>query len=146
VTQPPATAEQEEVAPTPEEGVIPTTEPGPEDDLTASAVALDAEPGDADVDAGGDDVTDEVEVPPARAHDLLEELVGHEIATRLHARYSEIISRVHRIPENHPQRAAWEARAEALNPDNWVTPNEVLRGVSHADALFDALRRELLAH
>jgi hypothetical protein len=89
------------------------------------------------------------EEPPrlrSRPHDLLEELVGHEIATRLHARYSEIISRVHRLPETHPQRAAWQVRAEALNPDNWVTPDEVLRGVSRADALFDSLRQELLAH
>jgi hypothetical protein len=89
--------------------------------------------------------TDESDEPAPRAHDLLEELVGHEIATRLHARYSEIISRVHRIPDDHPQRNAWQARAEALNPDNWVTPDEVLRGVSHADALFDALRQELVA-
>jgi hypothetical protein len=37
-------------------------------------------------------------------------------------------------------------RAEALNPDNWVTPDEVLKGVAHADAVFDSLRRELLAH
>jgi hypothetical protein len=83
---------------------------------------------------------------PPRAHDLLEELVGREIATRLHARYAEISARVHRIPEDHPQRGAWQARAEALNPDNWVTPDEVLSGVQRADALFDSLRRELLAH
>jgi hypothetical protein len=81
-----------------------------------------------------------------RAHDLLEELVGREIATRLHARYAEITARVHRIAPDHPQRGAWEARAEALNPDNWVTPDEVLGGVQRADALFDSLRRELLAH
>jgi hypothetical protein len=90
--------------------------------------------------------TEEPDVAAVRPHDLLEELVGHEIATRLHARYSEIISRVHRLPETHPQRASFEARAESLNPDNWVTPDEVLRGVSHADALFDSLRGELLAH
>lgn len=84
--------------------------------------------------------------PPPRAHDLLEELVGREIATRLHARYAEIIARVHHIAADHPQRAAWEARAERLNPDNWVTPDEVLDGVQRADALFDSLRRELLAH
>ncbi len=81
-----------------------------------------------------------------RPHDLLEELVGHEIATRLHARYSEIIARVHRLPATDPRRAAFEARAEALNPDNWVTPDEVLRGVQDADAVFDSLRKELLAH
>lgn len=81
-----------------------------------------------------------------RPHDLLEELVGHEIATRLHARYAEILGRIHRLPADNPQRAAFEARAEALNPDNWVTPDEVLRGVQHADAVFDALRKALLAH
>lgn len=105
---------------------------------------------DAGVASATEEITSEpVEETPAardRPHDLLEELVGHEIATRLHARYSEIISRVHRIAETHPQRASWQARAEALNPDNWVTPDEVLRGVSHADALFDSLRKELLAH
>jgi hypothetical protein len=106
------------------------------------------EPGaPADADEVPDDrPVDEMSVGQTRPHDLLDELAGHEIATRLHARYSEIISRVHRLPESHPQRAAWEARAEALNPDNWVTPDEVLRGVSHADALFDSLRTELLAH
>ena len=99
-------------------------------------------------DNGGEEAVDEEregDAPP-RAHDLLEELVGREIATRLHARYAEIIARVHHIPVEHPQRGAWEARAEALNPDNWVTPDEVLDGVQRADALFDSLRRELLAH
>ena len=92
-------------------------------------------------------IEDEIAAPtPRRGHDLLEELVGREIATRLHARYAEIIARVHRVPADHPQRGAFESRAEALNPDNWVTPDEVLRGVAHADALFDSLRRELLAH
>jgi hypothetical protein len=84
-------------------------------------------------------------VPAPRPHDVLEELVGREIATRLRARYAEIISRIHRFPGDHPQRRAWEARAERLNPSNWVTPDEVLAGVQHADALFDSLRRELFA-
>lgn len=84
--------------------------------------------------------------PPPGAHNLLEELVGREIATRLHARYAETIARVHRLSPDHPQRGAWQARAETLNPDNWVTADEVLDGVRRADALFDSLRRELLAH
>lgn len=114
------------------------------EDVVLEPEALDDE--EASVEEAAIDAIDDAAAAPARPHDLLEELVGHEIATRLHARYSEIISRVHRIPESHPQRASWEGRAEALNPDNWVTPDEVLRGVSHADALFDSLRQELLAH
>jgi hypothetical protein len=87
-----------------------------------------------------------VGTPAARPHDVLEELVGREIATRLRARYAEIISRIHRLPPDHAQRSGWEVRAHKLNPNNWVTPDEVLKGVQHADALFDSLRRELLAH
>jgi hypothetical protein len=104
---------------------IPVVEEGVEEDVNEDEPERDARP---------------------RAHDLLEELVGREIATRLHARYAEIVARVHRIAVDHPQRGAWEARAEALNPDNWVTPDEVLDGVQRADGLFDSLRRELLAH
>lgn len=143
---PPATDQEESASTTLDDLVAPGVEPVLAHALASEAV-LETEPGEGDVDASLDEPTsNDIEAPPARPHDLLDELVGHEIATRLHARYSEIISRVHRIPEHHPQRSSWEARAEALNPDNWVTPNEVLRGVSHADALFDALRQELLAH
>ncbi|HYU78268.1 MAG TPA: hypothetical protein VEK56_04740 [Vicinamibacterales bacterium] len=81
-----------------------------------------------------------------RPHDLLEELVGREIATRLRARYAEIAARLHQLPDNHPQRGTWQARADTLNPDNWVTPHEVLKALQHADAHFDSLRRDLLAH
>jgi hypothetical protein len=39
----------------------------------------------------------------------------------------------------------WEARAAALDPDAWVTADEILSGVSRADELLDAIRRELLS-
>lgn len=80
----------------------------------------------------------------AHAPDILAELVGREIATRLRARYAEISARIHQLPADEVTRAAWHARAEPLNPDSWLTPHEILKGVSHADELFDALRRELL--
>ena len=82
---------------------------------------------------------------PAHAPDLLVELVGRDIATRLRARYAEINARIHQLPADDARRAAWQARAEPLDPDSWLTPAEILRGVSHADDLFDALRRELLS-
>ncbi|MGH9173964.1 MAG: hypothetical protein ACRD1H_06385, partial [Vicinamibacterales bacterium] len=81
---------------------------------------------------------------PAHAPDLLAELVGRDIATRLRARYAEINARIHQLPSDDATRAAWQARAEPLNPDSWLTPGEILHGVSRADELFDALRRELL--
>jgi hypothetical protein len=103
------------------------------------------EPGEDTDDVGEMEIA-EPTVEQPRAHDLLEELVGREIATRLRARYAEIIGRIHRLPADVAERTAWEARAESLNPDNWVTPDEVLSGVQHADELFDQLRRDLLAH
>jgi hypothetical protein len=72
---------------------------------------------------------------------LLEELVGREIAVRLRARHAEIEARIRAAGST--ARADWRARANALNPDNWTSPDQVLRGVEAADALFDKLRREL---
>jgi hypothetical protein len=92
--------------------------------------------------------TDGEEATPdrRRAHDLLEELAGREIATRLHARFAELSARISALEMDEPTREAWRARAEVLNPDNWVTPDEVLSGVERADALFDDLRRALPSH
>lgn len=92
-----------------------------------------------------EDLLEDSPIPePARPHDVLEELVGREIATRLRARYAEISARIHQLSLDPATREMWHARAQALNPDNWITPKEILDGVSNADQLFDALRRELL--
>ncbi len=82
---------------------------------------------------------------PAHAPDLLAELVGRDIATRLRARYAEITARIHQMDADDATRAAWQTRAEPLNPDSWITPDEILAGVSRADQLFDDLRRTLLS-
>lgn len=86
------------------------------------------------------------EIPEAPTHvsDLLAELVGRDIATRLRARYAEITARIHQMDADDAARAAWQTRAESLNPDSWITPDEILAGVSRADELFDDLRRTLL--
>lgn len=86
------------------------------------------------------------EIPEAPTHvsDLLAELVGRDIATRLRARYAEITARIHQMDADDATRGAWQTRAESLNPDSWITPDEILAGVSRADELFDDLRRTLL--
>lgn len=96
---------------------------------------------DQPIDNGDEEAAAEL---PAHAPDILAELVGREIATRLRARYAEITARIHQLSADEVTRAAWHARAEPLNPDSWLTPHEILKGVSHADELFDALRRELV--
>lgn len=92
--------------------------------------------GDEDVEAADE----ALEAPAPPSSSLLDQLVGREIATRLRARYAEVEMRIHSLPDL-AARAAWQTRADALNPDTWVTPEEILRGVDHADWLFDELRR-----
>jgi hypothetical protein len=76
---------------------------------------------------------------------LLEELVGRDIATRLRARYAEMMARIHEQGFDEPTLAAWVTRAEPLDPDTWLTPDAVLDGVRAADTRFEALRTALLA-
>jgi hypothetical protein len=76
-----------------------------------------------------------------RAHGLVDQLAGREIAARLRARYDEISARVREADAS--IRATLIAQAEALDPDRWASPEEVLQGVSNADALFDQLRARL---
>ena len=76
---------------------------------------------------------------------LLEELVGRDIATRLRGRHAEIMARIHEQAFDESTLAAWVARAEALDPDTWLTPDAILEGVRDADSRFERLRAELLA-
>lgn len=76
---------------------------------------------------------------------LLEELVGREIATRLRARHAEIMARIHERGFDQAVLEAWTSKADALDPDTWLTPEAVLSGVQGADRRFEALRAELLS-
>lgn len=82
------------------------------------------------------------ERPRAVGNPLLDRLVGREIATRLRARYAEVTARIGALGEG-SARSAWQARADALNPDRWPSPEAILEGIQHADRLFDELKREL---
>jgi len=113
--------------------------PAAEAVVAADADLDEAERPDGDLAAEG-----EGDSSPAHTHTLLEELVGREIATRLHARYAEICARIHERHPHGPVRQQWMARADGLDPDTWLTPEAVLEGVRQADALFDRLRAELL--
>jgi hypothetical protein len=75
---------------------------------------------------------------------LLDQLVGREIAARLRARYAEVAARLRELPAGQ-KRAAWQQRADALDPDRWASAEAILEGVQHADRLFDELKRELPA-
>jgi hypothetical protein len=96
---------------------------------------------------GEGEADEEAEAEPPRpaptTFGLLDQLVGREIATRLRARHAEVLSRIHAHRPDDPRVAAWTLRAEALDPDTWLTADAVLQGVQQADALYESLRREL---
>lgn len=81
--------------------------------------------------------------PPGspRAHGLVDQLAGREIAARLRARYDEISARVRQADAS--IRDSLIKQADALDPDRWDSPEEVLQGVTNADALFEKLRAQL---
>ena len=77
----------------------------------------------------------------SRSHGLVDQLAGREIAARLRSRYDEMSARVRQADAS--IRESLMTRAEALDPDRWQTPEDVLQGVSNADALFEQLRAAL---
>jgi hypothetical protein len=114
--------------------------------------------------AGGTDEEDEVVEQPAdapasepapsaaapaaapvaqRVHGLVDQLAGREIAARLRSRYDEMSARVREADAS--VRESLIKRAEALDPDRWQTPEDVLQGVSNADAIYEQLRAQLLS-
>jgi hypothetical protein len=74
---------------------------------------------------------------------LLEELAGREIGARLRARHAEIIRRIEDLDVDGSEKDTWFKRAEALDPELWMTPEAVLEGVRNADALFEKLKADL---
>lgn len=74
---------------------------------------------------------------------LLEELAGREIGSRLRARHAEIIARIDDLDVDGSEKDALFKRAEALDPELWMTPEAVLEGVRNADASFEKLKAAL---
>jgi hypothetical protein len=64
---------------------------------------------------------------------------GPEGLLRLRARHAEVLARISEQPES-PEREELKARADRLNPDTWVTAEEVTLGVEQYEAVFESLR------
>ena len=103
----------------------------------AAAGASESEPVEAEVE-----LQTPIEVPPPR-NLLVEELAGREIGSRLRARHAEIIARIQDLDVDGSVKDAWFKRAEAIDPELWMTPESVLEGVRNADAQYDKLRAAL---
>ncbi len=69
------------------------------------------------------------------------EHVGHEQLTRLRARYAELLARIAERGGDPERIEALRSQAESLNPDAWVTGEEVRQGIE----LFESRIRDLRA-
>ena len=125
--------EEYKVVAAPPEDVVPEpSEPAVEPSLMESAFA-----------AEDDELRADKPLEAPSVSGLIDELAGREIASRLRARYADIVARIERLELDGAAREAWLARADAIDPDNWESPDAVLQGVSNADALFEKLKTEL---
>jgi len=110
--------------------------------VPASAEVAPSEPVEESSDEGSAGDLPPIEIPPP-SNRLVEELAGREIGTRLRARYADVIARIQDLDVDGSVKDEWFKRAEALDPETWMTPEQVLEGVRNADAQYETLRAAL---
>jgi hypothetical protein len=66
--------------------------------------------------------------------------LGSEGLARLRARYAEMMARITDRPLEEAAREELKSRAESLNPDAWVTDDEVQQGLEQYESVFEGLR------
>lgn len=66
--------------------------------------------------------------------------LGAEGLVRLRARYAEVMARIAERPLEDEAREELKQRAERLNPDAWVTADEVTAALEQYEVVFDGLR------
>jgi hypothetical protein len=107
---------------------------------------VDAGLAESDPAGGGDESRSETvlppaggEIPPTAAHRRL----GSEGVLRLRARHAEILARISERISDPARKDELKAIAERLNPDTWVTDDEVREGLEQYEAVFESLRSVL---
>jgi hypothetical protein len=123
---PKAVQPSEPVAPA---DVAPTEVSPPE---AAGQVASSSWALDSSADQGAPIVSD----VPTPAHARL----GAEGVQRLRARYAEILVRISERTGDPARREELKAQADRLNPDGWVTDDEVVQGLEQYESVFASLR------
>jgi hypothetical protein len=66
--------------------------------------------------------------------------LGSEGLARLRARYAEVMARIGDRPMEDAAREELKLRAERLNPDAWVTAEEVQQALEQYESVFEGLR------
>ena len=65
---------------------------------------------------------------------------------RLRARYAEVMARIAERPLEEEAREELKQRAERLNPDAWVTADEVSAALEQYETVFEGLRAVVGRH
>lgn len=78
-----------------------------------------------------------VELPESPAAALR---LGSEGLERLRARHAEVLARISEKITDPARRAELKSQADRLNPDTWVTDEDVTAGLEQYESVFEALR------
>jgi hypothetical protein len=105
------------------------------EDTTPAQVEELADPGPATEPSTDAPPRIEADVPtPAHAR------IGADGVQRLRARYAEILVRISERTADPARREELKAQADRLNPDAWVTDDEVVQGLEQYESVFASLR------
>ena len=80
------------------------------------------------------------ETRPEDAGSASYQRLGAEGLVRLRARYAEVMARIAERPLEEEAREELKQRAERLNPDAWVTADEVAAALEQYETVFEGLR------
>jgi hypothetical protein len=69
--------------------------------------------------------------------------LGAEPLARLRARYAEVMARIAERQMDELGREELKSRAERLNPDSWVTNEDVDEGLERYEAVYESIRAEV---
>ena len=106
-------------------------EPEPFIDSSAETVAEDV---------SGADEGRAVEFGPEDRASAAYQRLGSEGLARLRARYAEVMARIAERPMEDAAREELKLRAERLNPDGWVTTEEVQQALEQYEHVFEGVR------
>jgi len=136
----PAAQQPAAAAPQPDEPMLETIAPPQDevDEVLESAQLREAIIDEVIADEPPESI--EVPLPPARP---VEQLLDSETLSRMKGRYAELLARISQQVSDAAQRELLRSEAERLNPDGWVTADEVRQGLEHFEAAFEAIRSRL---
>ena len=126
--------------PTPERGAEPRQEPRPARPERTTPVAV------VEVEAAEAESVGELPepaappLPPDEPQTAAHARLGSEGLSRLRGRYAEMMARITERVPNAERQAELKTIAERLNPDAWVTEEEVTAGLDGYETAFESLR------